>query len=77
MFVLLDVVPDELVSEPCGLALSELRIESGEVVGDGETVTALLAHHDLHHLRLGWRSSKGRRRAGVPHPLSDRCPAEG
>ena len=73
MFVLLDVVPNELVSEPCSLALDELRIKADEVLTNGKTVTALRAHYHIDD--LGWRGARGRPRAVLTHALGDRQPA--
>ena len=50
MFGFLDVVPDELILQPCCLACGEIRVGSCGLVSDGEAVAALSADDHFHRL---------------------------
>ncbi len=48
MLVFLDVVPDELICQPCGLSGRQFRVLQGLLVSNGKLLTALRAHNSLH-----------------------------
>ncbi len=48
MFVFLDVVPDELIFQPCGLSGGQHRVLKSEFMSNGKLLTTLRAHDSLH-----------------------------
>jgi hypothetical protein len=48
----LNMVPDKLIGEPCGLPGSQRRVLAGRVMANREPVTALLTRHSRHDNRV-------------------------
>jgi hypothetical protein len=53
MLVFLDMIPDELLSQPCGLPGGKLSILEKQTMADGEPRATLIADHSRHFNKVG------------------------
>jgi len=53
VFVFLDVIPDELLAQPCGLPSCKLHILEKQTMTDGETSATLITSYRRHFNKIG------------------------
>lgn len=64
MLIFLDVIPDELLSQPSGLPGCKLNILEKETMADGKLSAALITGHSRHFNEIGCASP-----VVLPHTL--------
>jgi len=53
MFIFLDVVPDKLICQPCGLSGGQCLVLKRQFMSNGKLLAALRAYHGLHNNGAG------------------------